>query len=55
MKAKNIDSYLYKGSRTARDIEILLSGNPYRIIRRIKNKIIGRVLARIGFWKLLWG
>ncbi len=38
-------SFLYKAARTANDIETLLSGNPKRIARRMKNKLIGRKLA----------
>lgn len=45
----------YKLTRIIRDIEVLSSGSGSKIVRRIKNKIIGRFLARIGFWKWLWG
>lgn len=50
-----LSKLLYSGTKVSRDTEILLSGNPRRIFRRIKNKIVGRALARIGFWKMLWG
>ena len=35
-------SFLYKAARTANDIETFTSGNPTRIVRRVKNKLIGR-------------
>jgi hypothetical protein len=44
-------SFLYKTARTANDIETLLSGNPTRIARRLKNKLIGRkVASRLYRW-----
>ena len=36
------------------DISTIASGNPKRIARRAKNKIVGRSVARAGLWKLLW-
>jgi hypothetical protein len=41
---------LYSASRTARDLEAVASGNPKRIARRIKNKIVGHYL-----WRFLRG
>lgn len=41
---------LYQAARTARDLEALASGNPKRIARRIKNKIVGHFL-----WRFLRG
>jgi hypothetical protein len=38
----------------ANDIETVASGNPKRIARRAKNKVIGRALGRSGFWRNLW-
>lgn len=46
---------LYKFTRLARDVEVLSTMDGKKIIRRVKNKVVGRVLARIGFWKWLWG
>jgi len=37
-------------ARTANDVEKLTSGDPTRIARRAKNKVIGRKLAR-KVWK----
>lgn len=38
-------SFLYRLARLANDIETLLSLNPKRIARRVKNKIVGRKLV----------
>ncbi len=43
-------SFLYQLARAANDIEKLASGDPKRIARRVKNKLIGRKLIRRA-WK----
>ncbi|HEY3397131.1 MAG TPA: hypothetical protein VGM19_05660 [Armatimonadota bacterium] len=44
-------SFLYQLARTANDVETLASGNPKRIVRRLKNKLIGRkVASRLYRW-----
>jgi hypothetical protein len=45
---------LYRSARMANDIETLASGNPKRITRRAKNKLLGRALGHSGFWRFLW-
>jgi len=45
---------MYAGARLANDLSTLASGDPRRIARRAKNKIIGRALGRAGLWRLLW-
>ena len=35
-------SFLYRLARVANDVEKLSSGDPKRIVRRMKNKYIGR-------------
>jgi len=47
-------SQMYAAARLANDVSTLASGNPRRIARRAKNKIVGRALGRAGLWRLLW-
>jgi hypothetical protein len=39
-------SKLYKAARTVNDIETLASGDPEKIARRAKNKLLGRLLGQ---------
>jgi hypothetical protein len=55
MRRRGLVSNLHRTARLANDISVLASGNPHRIARRARNKIVGRALARGGFWRLLWG
>ena len=48
----NIISLLYKLARTANDIRSLT--HPKRATRRIKNKIVGQAMGKLGFWKKFW-
>lgn len=43
---KKFVSSLYRAARVANDISKLASGDPKKIARRVKNKIIGRKLIR---------
>jgi hypothetical protein len=54
MRRRGFVSQLYSAARLANDVSVLASGNPNRIARRVKNRIVGRALARAGLWRLLW-
>lgn len=45
---------LYRSARVLGDVEALASGNPKRIERRAKNKLVGRALGRAGLWRFFW-
>jgi hypothetical protein len=51
----NVTGFLYRAARLSNDMGTIASGKPHRIARRAKNKILGRILARLGFWRILWG
>jgi hypothetical protein len=55
MRRRGFVSSMYRAARFANDVTVLASGNPHRIARRAKNKIVGRALARSAFWRLRWG
>ncbi len=54
MRRRGLVSSLYTAARLANDVSTVASGNPHRIARRAKNRILGRVLGRAGLWRLLW-
>jgi hypothetical protein len=54
-RRRGLVSQLYRTARMVNDISAIASGNPNRIARRAKNRIVGRALARAGLWRLLWG
>jgi hypothetical protein len=45
---------MYAAARLANDVSTLASGDPRRIARRAKNKIVGRALGRARLWRFLW-
>jgi hypothetical protein len=47
----NMVSFLYRLARLARDVQVLSSGNPQKIGRRIVNKALGRSIIRRLWWK----
>jgi len=53
-RRRSLTSILFKAARTVDDVETLAIGNPKRIERRAKNKLLGRVLGRGGLWRWLW-
>jgi len=53
MAKRRLSSSLYRLARSVNDLEALSSGNPQRLARRAKNKVIGRLLGRTLF-RWLW-
>lgn len=53
-RRRSFTSRAYQVARLSNDISALASGNPRRIVRRAKNKAVGRALGRGGFWRWLW-
>lgn len=49
-----IVNFLFRLARLSADAKAVSSGDPKRITRRAKNKLLGRGLARAGFWRRLW-
>ena len=49
-----LSRFLYRAARTTNDIEAITSGNPRRIERRLRNKLVGRLLGKAGLWRRLW-
>lgn len=54
MRRRSFVSQMYAAARLANDVSTLASGNPRRIARRAKNRILGRALGRAGLWRMLW-
>ncbi|MGB2695173.1 MAG: hypothetical protein WBD55_08305 [Dehalococcoidia bacterium] len=50
----NITRLLFRLARLSSDTKAVASGDPKRIGRRTKNKLLGRALGRAGFWRRLW-
>jgi len=50
-----VTNSLYRAARLSGDLGALASGKPSRIARRAKNKVVGRALGRLRFWRFLWG
>jgi hypothetical protein len=45
---------LFKLARLSATLSAVTSGSPKRIARRAKNIMVGRALARLGFWRRLF-
>jgi hypothetical protein len=46
VRHRSLVSQLYRTARLAKDLSVVASGNPHRMARRAKNKIVGRAMAR---------
>lgn len=44
-----LKNFLYKALRISNDINAVV--NPDKLPRRLKNKVVGRALNRIKFWR----
>lgn len=40
-------SFLYRLARLLRDVEVVSSGDPRRIARRLRNELLGRWIGRL--------
>ncbi|MGH7609332.1 MAG: hypothetical protein ACREOD_05235 [Candidatus Dormibacteria bacterium] len=54
MRRRGLVSQMYRAARIANDVSTVASGNPHRMARRARNKIVGRALGRAGIWRALW-
>jgi hypothetical protein len=50
----NLTSWLYRLARLSADTRAISSGDPKKLTRRAKNKLVGRGMARAGLWLRLW-
>ena len=50
----SLPAWLFRLARLSADMKALSSGDPKRITRRTKNKLVGRALGRAGVWRRLW-
>jgi hypothetical protein len=50
----SLTSWLYRLARLSADAKAVGSGDPKKITRRAKNKLLGRALGRAGVWRRLW-
>ena len=51
----SITSKLFRAARLSGDARALSSGSPKRVVRRAKNRAVGRTLRKAGAWRRLGG
>lgn len=51
MKARGL---LYTLARILGDLGAVTSGKPDKVVRRVKNKAVGRAISKAGGWRKLW-
>ena len=55
----SLSRFLYRAARIARTTEAVEesveTGDPSYTERRVRNILVGRALAKGGFWRALWG
>jgi hypothetical protein len=49
-----LTNWLFRLARLSADAKAVGSGDPKRVGRRAKNKVVGRLLGRGGLWRRLW-
>jgi hypothetical protein len=54
MRRPRLSAKLFRAARRVDDIEAIASGDPQRIARRARNRLVGRLLVGLGFWRRLW-
>jgi hypothetical protein len=50
----NLTTWLYRLARVSADAKAVSSGDPKKIGRRAKNKLVGHGIGRAGVWRRLW-
>ena len=48
--ARKASPYLFRWARKARDTEVIAPGNPKKMARRARNKLLGRRFSRPFRW-----
>jgi hypothetical protein len=54
-RRRSLNSQLFRAARVTDDVEAVASGEPRRMVRRVRNVAVGRALGKAGVWRRLWG